>query len=603
MKNVMATIASCFCVIIASAQVSSVTPEKPSATDTIRVAYNRADSAAILDASSRIYARITVCLRDGSYEKFHLTMEGKGNAVRNQFLLPVNAASAKIEFYTLNKDDDKASHNLLVYDVAHDRPVKGAYFDAMFDTSPDAIFDKEITGHPDNCLAYAKFMNIVSMVKDQPTANQQITALIKKLDHISPVNPSELPGWLTALCIGYAKTGNLAEGKKYLFQLLDRFPQSQATVFAFSIYNYEYYKSSRKNIEDDVLLKVKYIFINYPGAPISGDPNVFQFLMGDKSIPVTAFEKVVSPLAEADRLPYYALTSLPELYIQRDTQLTAAERLLNAAIKSFQDGTINHQYRLGIGHYREYVPIMYLHLAKISVLKADYQAAITQVSAANDIVRGSNSEGNFLPLLLNVRANAYRQSGNTNLALRDYQLLYKMGDSSAVDSMRALFAFCDVKQVTFPEFIASVKKPGDVAASAHVDLAPDFTATDLQGKTVHLSDFKGKLVVMNIWGTGCGPCVAEMPLLNQLVKQYSNNPNIVFLAIAGDKTESLRKFLKIHEFDYQVFNNAVDIGEKLDINSMPVHLIIGKNGEVISRSIGARDDIKDYLQRLINNNL
>jgi peroxiredoxin len=530
-------------------------------------------------------------------------MEGKGNTVASQFLLPTEAASVKVEFYTLNKDDEKASHNLLVYDIAHDRPVKGAYFDAMFDTDPDAIFDKEITGHPDNYLAYAKFMNIVSMVKDQQTANQQITGLIKKLDHISPVNPSELPGWLTALCIGYAKTGNLAEGKKYLFRLLDGFPQSQATVFAFSIYNYEYYKSSRKNIEDDVLVKVKSIFINDPGAAISGDANVFQFLESDKSIRVEAFEKVVRPLADADKLPYYALTSLPELYIARDTQLTAAEKLLTTAIRRFQDGTINHQYRLGIGHYQEYVPIMYLYLAKISLLKADYQAAITRVSAANDIVRGSNSEGNFLPLLLNVRAEAYRQIGNVNLAMKDYETLYEMGNGAAIDSMRTVFPFCNLKQATFPEFVASLKKTGDMATSAHVDMAPDFTATDLQGKAVHLSDFKGKLVVLNIWGIGCGPCVAEMPSLNQLVKQYSNNPNIVFLAIAGDKAESLRKFLKIHEFDYQVLNNAVDVNEKLEINSMPVHLVIGRNGEMISRSIGARDDIKDYLQRLINNNL
>jgi hypothetical protein len=134
------------------------------------------------------------------------------------------------------------------------------------------------------------------------------------------------------------------------------------------------------------------------------------------------------------------------------------------------------------------------------MLKGDYQAAITQASAANNIAEGSNIEGDISPLLLNVRANAYRQIGNFNLAMRDYQVLYKMGNIAAIDSMRTLFTFCNVKQTTFPEFIASLKKPGDVAISAHVDIAPDFTATDLQGKTVHLSDFKGKLIVINIWG-------------------------------------------------------------------------------------------------------
>jgi hypothetical protein len=127
MKNLVAIIIPCFCLTMASAQVSSVTPERPSLRDSIRLAYNCADPAAILDTRAQIFARLTVCLNDGSYEKFHITMERKGDKVENQFLLPAKAASVSVEFYTLNKDDDKASHQLLVYDDAHNRPVKGAY--------------------------------------------------------------------------------------------------------------------------------------------------------------------------------------------------------------------------------------------------------------------------------------------------------------------------------------------------------------------------------------------------------------------------------------------------------------------------------------------
>jgi hypothetical protein len=87
----------------------------------------------------------------------------------------------------------------------------------MFYSNPDTIFEKEIAGHPDNYLAFAKFMNIVSQVKDQQTANQQITGLLKGLVNVSPVNKSGQPGLLAALCIGYAKTGNITEGKKYLY--------------------------------------------------------------------------------------------------------------------------------------------------------------------------------------------------------------------------------------------------------------------------------------------------------------------------------------------------------------------------------------------------
>ncbi len=384
-----------FCLTIASAQVSSVTPDKPSLGDSIRLVYNRSDPAATLGTTAQLYARITVSLDDGGYEKFHQTLEGKGDKVEAQFCYLPKPLHSGVEFYTLNKDDDKASHYLLVYDDAHRRPVKGAYLDDMFYSNPDTLFEKEIAGYPDNYLVYAKFMNIVLMAKDQQTANQQITGLLKRLTNVSPVNKSEQPGLLAALCIGYAKTGNLSEGKKYLYQLLDRFPQAQETTFAFSTYNYEYYKSSRKWIEDDVLSKVKFIFINYPDAHISGDANLFQFLQADKSIPVAAFEKVAKHLADADKIEYYALTNLPELYIDRDTQLSAAETLLKADINRFQDGAINHQYRLNNGHYQKLVLFMYLDPARICMLKGDYPSHHSDISRKQYCRR--HIEGNILP--------------------------------------------------------------------------------------------------------------------------------------------------------------------------------------------------------------
>ncbi|SHN12673.1 TlpA family protein disulfide reductase [Mucilaginibacter sp. OK098] len=591
-----------FSILAASAQVSTIRPEKPSATDTISLTYNCSDTAAELNGKETIYARITTFLRDGSIEKFHLAMTGAGNKLTQQFKLPENAASFKVEFYTLNKDDDKAGFNRLVYDAGHQKEVEGAYLGAMFDDNPDSVFQKEMANYPDNYLAYAKFINIVSMIKEHDAAQIQINGLLKKLDASAKLINEPGAGLLAALCIGNAKTGNLIEGKKYLHELFNRFPINEETSFAFSIYNYEYYKLSRKDVEDDVRAKLKELFIAYPTAPVSQDANVFQFIKDDKSISVGVFEKVLKPLYNNDKVGYHALTNLPELYIERNQKLDSAKIILDKAIGLFQDGAINHQYRLNNNHYQQYVPIMYLDLAKLNMLRKNYQAAITNSSAAINILSGGGAEGNFMPLLLQLRANAYRNAGNLNLAMEDYKKLYKTGDTTALDSMKTLFPMCNLKQKIFAEFVASLKSSGAKSAP-NADLAPDFAATDLKGNTVHMSDFKGKLVVMNIWGIGCGPCIAEMPELNKLVKQYTNHPNVVFIALSADKTESLLKFFKSRQFEYRVLNNANNIGDKFNTNALPVHIVIGKNGEIISRSIGARANIKDYLQQVINANL
>nr|WP_294794457.1 TlpA disulfide reductase family protein [uncultured Mucilaginibacter sp.] len=601
MKNILTSLALYFCITSASAQISIVTPQKPSLTDTIKLSYNCTDSAAALNNSAAIYARVTTSLEDGSINKFNITMVTAGNKMFNQFTLPANAASFKVEFYTLNKEDPNAIHHLLVYNHQHNKPVKSAYIDAMFNEKPDSLFNKEIANYPNNYLAYAKFMNIVALVKDQQTAHTQIVQLMQKLNNVHPDN--EDAGLLAALCIGNAKTANLSIAKKYLYQLLDQFPQTQQTAFAFSIYNYEYYKVSQKAVEDDVRAKIRSVFINYPNAPISADGNVIQFLKSDETIPLTAFENVLKLLTDADKIQYYELTNLPEIYLERQIKLDSATQLLTVAIQRFQNGTINHQYRLNYSHYQLYAPLMYMDLAKICLLKKDYLGAITNASAANNIIAGSNSEGNFLPLLLDIRASAYTMSGNLNMAMEDYKRLYKMGHSGAIDSMRTLFPLCAVKQKTFAEFISSLKKAGTDKTTAGLSMAPDITATDMKGNLVRLSDFKNKIVVLNIWGIGCGPCIAEMPQLNQIVKQYVNNPNVVFLAITGDKTANLAKFLKNHSFNYTVLNNAGNLTEKLNTNSLPVHMVIGKQGEILNRSIGAREDIKSYLVQIINSNL
>lgn len=586
----------------ANAQVSTITPEKPSTTDVITVTYNCSGAGAALNGKEPVYVRIVTWLQDGSYQKSHVLMAGNSEKLAAQFKLPADAASLKVEFYALNKDDEKAGLTKLVYKSNHQTEVEGAYMNALFDDNPDSVFQKEMANYPNNYLAWAKFINVVSMIKDHDAAKTQIDGLLNQLNTFAQTNSQAGAGLLAALCVSNAKTGNLAGGKKYLYQLFDKFPKNEETAFAFSIYNYEYYKSSRKDVEEDVRAKLKELFVAYPDAAISRDANVFYFINADKNIPLTAFEKVWLLQYAGGNVIYYALANLPELYIDRDQKLDSAEIMLHKAIALFHDGTINHQYRLNSSHYQQFVPIMYLDLAKIDMQQKDYEKAITNTSAAINILAGGSAEGNFMPMLLQLRANAYKLAGNANLAMEDYKKLYKAGDSTALDSMQMLFPLCTVKQKTFAEFKSSLKSNG-IQPTTAAEIVPDFTATDLKGNAVHLSDFKGKLVVLNIWGIGCGPCIAEMPELNKLVKQFSSEPNVVFIALSGDKTENLLKFFKSREFDYRVLNNAAKLADSFHTNALPVHMVIGKNGEVISRSIGARDNIKEFLQVVINSNL
>ncbi|MFD2822270.1 peroxiredoxin family protein [Lacinutrix iliipiscaria] len=129
--------------------------------------------------------------------------------------------------------------------------------------------------------------------------------------------------------------------------------------------------------------------------------------------------------------------------------------------------------------------------------------------------------------------------------------------------------------------------------------ALDFLATDLIGKSYKLSQLKGKVVVLNFWFTKCGPCVAEMPALNELVDLYKDK-DVVFLAITFNKKEIVTQFLKSQSFNYTILANANDITNMYGVQIYPTNIIINKKGEIVLKELGYRTNIKEVLQASIN---
>ena len=112
---------------------------------------------------------------------------------------------------------------------------------------------------------------------------------------------------------------------------------------------------------------------------------------------------------------------------------------------------------------------------------------------------------------------------------------------------------------------------------------PNFSFIDLNGKIYNPETTKGKIVVLKCWFIRCTMCVKEMPKLNEVVKKYQNNKDIVFLSLAYDEEEELKQFLMKTKFDYAV--SAIPeqyFDEKLKIVAYPTHIIVSKKG-IISK--------------------
>jgi thiol-disulfide isomerase/thioredoxin len=114
--------------------------------------------------------------------------------------------------------------------------------------------------------------------------------------------------------------------------------------------------------------------------------------------------------------------------------------------------------------------------------------------------------------------------------------------------------------------------------------------TDVQGIKQNLSQYKGKIIVVNFWATWCPPCREEMPELSLLHQEYKNK-NVVVLGIAEDELPLVKEYLQSAPVTYPVFiadNQNMNLGESLgnDKAVLPYTVIINSDGIVIDTFFG-----------------
>lgn len=133
--------------------------------------------------------------------------------------------------------------------------------------------------------------------------------------------------------------------------------------------------------------------------------------------------------------------------------------------------------------------------------------------------------------------------------------------------------------------------------------APDFEAVDLDNKKVRLSDYKGKLVYVDVWASWCGPCVREIPYAEKLQEEFKGK-DIVFLCVSVDENEtSWRNIIRqkniggTHVRSFDVVDNVSTL---YNINGIPHYFIVGKDGKIIdSNAKRPSQDAKSDLEKLL----
>jgi peroxiredoxin len=150
----------------------------------------------------------------------------------------------------------------------------------------------------------------------------------------------------------------------------------------------------------------------------------------------------------------------------------------------------------------------------------------------------------------------------------------------------------------------SAKRPAGTAVKDTKDRkpAPDFELKDANGKVVHLSDYKGKVVLLDFWATWCAPCAIEIPWFTDFQRTYKDR-GFTVLGVAMDDGgwKDVKPFVAEKKINYQILLGDDNTAEKYGLEAYPATMVIDREGRIASVHIGLVDkkEFSDAIQNLL----
>jgi len=132
----------------------------------------------------------------------------------------------------------------------------------------------------------------------------------------------------------------------------------------------------------------------------------------------------------------------------------------------------------------------------------------------------------------------------------------------------------------------------------------DFSLIDVKGVSHSLSQYRGKVVIVNFWASWCPPCVHEMPSMSGLKRVFKNRPLEILAINLGEKSDDINEFLSKHPVDFPVLlDSEQKMPKKWNVFAFPTSYILDKNGVIRFSVAGGLDwnskEVKAKIDQLL----
>jgi thiol-disulfide isomerase/thioredoxin len=146
-----------------------------------------------------------------------------------------------------------------------------------------------------------------------------------------------------------------------------------------------------------------------------------------------------------------------------------------------------------------------------------------------------------------------------------------------------------------PQARVSRRRPAGIAPG---ELAPDWALKDPSGKEHRLSDYRGKVVIMDFWATWCGPCLRAMPALQALHEAYKNEDVVIF-GINCWESGDPEALMRDEGYSYTLLLEGDPVAAQYSVSGIPTFYIVGPDGRIAHHAVGFDPLMEEKLEKII----